>query len=271
MLDLNILKKEIATFGIKYYDNNICYVIYNKKFVPIHIKKYIKILNKRIQSNRKVFEEVLNSFLKEGLNQSIDKIPAVDSTIKNMYINSVKEFNVLFENLVCNYEACEDENNSIILKCAKFNRQLLFTDIKYVSKEFMLKIIDYKICVDSLVRLMDSICYIIDILKVIVKYKKIENLVNKIASGISSHTSQMGNLDLPMGERVFSWNNIRDEIMGRDLDRKKQRRYRFWMENYHSPGVGEGFYYRDFRNEPYSWQNRYVDGTTPYLKPGTWR
>ncbi|MFW6173100.1 MAG: hypothetical protein ACOC5T_05090, partial [Elusimicrobiota bacterium] len=75
-------------------------------------------------------------------------------------------------------------------------------------------------------------------------------------------------LDLPMEERVFKWRDIEDEVRGRERGKEKQRRYRQGFENYNNDGrVGEGYYWREMRNEPYSWYDR---GTSsPYKSRAT--
>jgi len=67
-----------------------------------------------------------------------------------------------------------------------------------------------------------------------------------------------------MDERVFEWDDIDEEMRGRDRDIRRQKRYRTGLENYNNDGrVGEGFYWRELRNEPFSWHSREFDDPYP--------
>jgi len=84
--------------------------------------------------------------------------------------------------------------------------------------------------------------------------------VVKTARGVQG---PWGNLDLPMLERQFKWDDVAEETRGRDRDIKRQHRYRMGLENYNNDGrTGEGFYWREIRNEPFSWYDR--DSEDPY-------
>ena len=91
------------------------------------------------------------------------------------------------------------------------------------------------------------------------KNKIAEQDIVKLARGISG---PWAHLDLPMEERVFDFGD--DEMRGRVKSRQRQRRYRKSMENYHSPGVGEGHYWREIRNEPFSWYDRESEDPYPH-------
>ena len=57
-------------------------------------------------------------------------------------------------------------------------------------------------------------------------------------------------------ERVYDFGD--DHMGGAVKDRQHQRRYRKNLENYNRAdgGVGEGHYWREIRNEPFSWKDR---------------
>ncbi len=81
----------------------------------------------------------------------------------------------------------------------------------------------------------------------------------KTARGIQG---PWGNLDLPMQERVFKWDDVSEETYGRRADIQKQRRYVMGLEDYHSPNVKVGYYWRELRNEPYLFSD--ADTESPY-------
>ncbi|MCD6436255.1 MAG: hypothetical protein J7L15_07685, partial [Clostridiales bacterium] len=92
--------------------------------------------------------------------------------------------------------------------------------------------------------------------------KEINKKEIKIAKGISG---PWANLDLPMEERVFDFGN--EEMGGRVKDKQHQRRYMKSLRNKHNNNlVGEGHYWREIRNEPYSWNNRKDESPYPTMK-----
>ncbi len=80
----------------------------------------------------------------------------------------------------------------------------------------------------------------------------------KTARGISG---PWANLDLPLEERKFPFGI---ELQGRERDKKGQRRYRKGFENYNTENVGDGHYWRELRNEPYSWADRNSESPYPH-------
>jgi len=81
----------------------------------------------------------------------------------------------------------------------------------------------------------------------------------KVARGIQG---PWGNLDIPMQERVFKWDDVAEETYGRRADIQKQRRYVMGLEDYHDPNVKVGYYFRELRNEPYLFSD--ADTESPY-------
>jgi len=97
-------------------------------------------------------------------------------------------------------------------------------------------------------------------------YKMVNNIENqdvngnqKIARGIQG---PWGNLDLPMQERVFKWDDVSEETYGRRADIQKQRRYVMGLEDMDDPNVKVGYYWRELRNEPYLFSDS--DTESPY-------
>ncbi|MAG28508.1 hypothetical protein CMI47_23515 [Candidatus Pacearchaeota archaeon] len=85
------------------------------------------------------------------------------------------------------------------------------------------------------------------------------NSHHKMARGIQG---PWGNLDLPMQERVFKWDDVSEETYGRRADIQKQRRYVMGLEDMNDPNVKVGYYYRELRNEPYLFSDS--DTESPY-------
>jgi hypothetical protein len=89
--------------------------------------------------------------------------------------------------------------------------------------------------------------------------KKVSYSYNKGVEGPWSH------LDLPMQERVFKWEDIDEETMGRQNDKQHQRRYLMGLEDYDSTdSFKEGFYYRDLNLEPFLFEDAAEESPYPY-------
>ena len=136
-----------------------------------------------------------------------------------------------------------------------FNR-----DIKSFSKDQIYKFIDYKITIDWTYRRINRLIYLRKLLSFsLLGKKKIAQHNIKLARGVSGPWS---NLDLPVQERVFTWD---DQEFNKDVSKQKQKqnRYRKGFEAYDEPGVAEGHYWRELRNEPFSWADRGSESPYP--------
>lgn len=145
----------------------------------------------------------------------------------------------------------EDLYNSTLLALVKKH---INKDIIEFSSKQIYNFPNYKIAIDWVARDIMRLMY----LKKLIRFtmtgtKNVSQKEIKMAIGVSG---PWANLDLPMLERVFPWDDIDSDIRGRSRDIRKQRRYRKYLDNYHSPGVGEGHYWRELRNEPFSWYDR---------------
>lgn len=97
----------------------------------------------------------------------------------------------------------------------------------------------------------------------------ISHALKKIAvvtqgSGQGSVQGAFSNLDLPMAERWYLWNDVSDEVEGRRDSIRSSRRYQMGLEDADPLSVKEGFYWRELRNEPYKFDVLYPDSPYPY-------
>lgn len=130
-------------------------------------------------------------------------------------------------------------------------KSALNEDSNSFSRLVMSKVIEFRLAIDwvhHLIRRDLYLCNLID------AYKRSSLQMQVEASGVAGPWS---NLDLPMQERVFKWDDIEEEEAGREADKRNQRRYQMGLENY---GTGdfsptEGFYWREIRNEPYEFDD----------------
>lgn len=244
----SLLKKELAVYGIRLVNQKICYVYFKDKFVPVLIKRQARILRNRIKQNRELLDTCWKE-LCEKLQQRTEAPQAIDQKIISVFTNNLKNLVTYSETLFINPNLKDEIRKSL--------------DVDFVQypKKAMLEVIDYKLTIDWICRTISVLSYVSDMLLVAAMgEEKVSAIKMKVARGVSG---PWANLDLPMGERAFPWRDIEEEIEGRQSDIKKQRRYRQGLENYNNDGrVGEGYYWREMRNEPYSWDNRKTD--SPY-------
>lgn len=229
----DILKQELLYHGINVIGNNVIEVNNVKK----NFDKYLYVdLEQDISYNINIFKilwrEVVDILFKKEYCPNLSSNSEVE-----LFIFSLKDmakFIEMFEFL----------DNSALKACVQ---KALNLDIVEYNYKQISAIPDYKISIDWIFRVTNRLCYIKNMLKSL-KSK------NKLASGVSGPWS---NLDLPMLERVFSWRDIDEETRGKDRDIRRQQRYRKSFEAYNNDGrVGEGHYWRELKNEPFSWYDR---------------
>jgi len=244
-----ILKKELNYYGIKLLEHGKCQIHNDDQSPKIQgIIKTARQLTKSINQKKKVF-----LFLWEELVELLDKEDVlerkiVDERMVKLFIFSLKDFS--------KFLLCFEE-----LEGSKFEKAIsdsLNKDIKSFSKEQIYDVSDYKISIDWVHRLISRLMYIRKLLIFAsCGRRRIAKYDIKMAKGVSG---PWAHLDLPMQERVFPFGG---ELNARDIQKKRQRRYRKGLENYNKPGVGEGHYWRELRNEPFSWADRGTEDPYP--------
>ena len=237
-----ILEKELNYYGIRLVGNKKCqFCKETGTSSTLGILRTIKEFTKEIKRQKKLllflWEEVIH-LLKENTNEPL----VCDEKMINLFIFSLKDMS--------KFLSCFDLNHSY------FDKQLnsaLNRDINSFSREQILKLPNYKISIDWVHRYIHKLMYICKLLSYVsVGQESIAKYLMKNAKGISG---PWANLDLPQEERVWPFED--DYLFGREKDKKRQRRYRKGFENYNNGGsVGEGHYWREIRNEPYSWADR---------------
>lgn len=244
-----ILKQELAFHGIHLINSSLCrFKNKNSELTSMPVKATITQLRQQIKIQTKMFaslwEEVIVLLSEHGTS-------IVDENSSKLFIFSVKD-------LAKMADMFEELSGSIMLDTLN---KFLDRDITTFSRDAIIQVPSYKISIDWLFRCISRISYIIRLLQFAnLGSKRIEKMNIKLARGTSG---PWANLDLPMLERVFPWDSVDEETRGRDRDVKRQRRYRMGLEQYHGDGrVNEGFYWRELRNEPFSWYDR--DTESPY-------
>jgi len=246
-----ILTKELSYYGIRLAANGQCQFFVNGQLQTQGIIKTIRQIGNSIKHHKGILAELLKNVasLLNRPQQSTSEF--IDERMTNLFKSSLKELSMF---LMC-FDGIEAKQMSNVIDNA------LSRDVKSFDKEQIYKLPDYKISIDWIHRLISRFLYLRNLLYVAsIGRKHITKYVtNKVASGISG---PWANLDLPMQERVYPFES--EELQGISKDKEKQRRYRKGLENYNGDGrVQEGHYWRELRNEPYSWEDRETESPYP--------
>jgi len=247
----NLLKKELNYYGINLTDDRKCEIYTAEgRLRRQGILKTIRQIKKSIKNNKKLLvdicEEVINLLQIEEINKEV----IIDEKLKKVFIFSLKD---LAKFLLC----FEELDNSTLKESIESS---LNKDIKNFSKEQISQLPDYKISLDWIYRLISRLNYILRLLSFAsMGEERSRDFLVKEAKGISG---PWANLDLPILERVFPYEDSRMREITKG--KEKQRRYRKGFENYNGDGrVSEGHYWREIRNEPFSWYDKQFESPYP--------
>jgi len=252
---------ELAIFGIKLVNARECSIYDNGKYIDTNIDKALGSVKKRIINNGKVFEKELKDllFILQQEQPFGTKDPLDELSLK-LFIHSLKDLNDLIQFICENFVFTDEELRKILPQQIKI---ALEKDYTQFPKDIILTLPDNKIILDWIFREMSLLAYIQTLLRFAkLGPTKLSQIQIKTARGVSG---PWANLDLPMLERKYPWHDIVEELMGRDRDKKRQRRYKKGFDYYNDPygRAGEGHYWREMRNEPYSWSQRSTESPYP--------
>ena len=258
------LQKETCYYGVKLTDQKTCQFRYKNKIYQTPIQTKIELIDKQIRDNNKLLDNLwkeLSDLLK--YEKEMEASIGIDVRLVNLFINSLKDIDALAR-LLC---SASDRCRKSLIEIGFFKNLKLVLNTDYIDfpKDFITSVPDYKLCLDWTIRKNCILSYIRKLLRFVLSGQVFTSRdAVKLARGVAGPWS---NLDLPMLERAFEWQDISDEVAGRQKDKQQQRRYRQGFENYNSEKVGEGRYWRELRNEPYSWYDR--DSEDPYPSRST--
>lgn len=244
-----LLEKELSYYGIELIDNKRCRIFSGDgKNQTYGVIRSIKETNKIIKKQKKILLLLWNEII-EILQHENFAPEIIDEKMINLFIFSLKD---LAKFLLC-FEGYEKSKYHKAISIA------LTRDINSFDKQQIYKIPDYKISIDWVHRTISKLLYICKLLAFAsMGRKRIAKYEIKTARGISG---PWAHLDLPMEERVFPFGQtLQDRTKGKQM----QRRYRKGLANYNNDGrVGEGHYWRELRNEPFSWADRAFEDPYP--------
>lgn len=137
-------------------------------------------------------------------------------------------------------------------------KDALQQDSSSFSRLVMSKVVDFRLAIDWMHHLVRRDIY----LRKLVSYY-IQEMKKQQTAVAGASTGPWSNVDLPMNERVVPWEDMQEDIEETTKDKQNQSRYRMGLENYGNGDFSsnEGFVFREFRNEPYSFED---DDSNPY-------
>lgn len=245
-----ILVKELAYHGIRLKDGFCQLSTQDGKIVTSTLEKTYLTIQSEIKDNIDLFTNISADTFNLISQVSVPE-GVIDEKSIDLFIFSLKD-------LAKFYDIFDEYSNMQIKEAVQ---QCLERDIETFNFDQIKTLPDFKISLDWLHRLISRQYYIGRLIRFAMLGKsKVNTIKIKTAAGISG---PWANLDLPAGERFWSWDDEDANFRGRDKDIRNQRRYRKGLQNYNNDGrVGEGHYWRELRNEPYSWNDR--EGNDPY-------
>lgn len=237
-----LLSKELEYHGIKLIDYTKCRISDDDGQDKVQgIIRTIREINGTIKEQKKILASLWNE-VTSLLSENNFATQILDERMVNLFLFSLKD---MVKYLLC-FENSEQTEYYKVVSSA-LNR-----DINSFGRSQIYSIPDYKIVIDWISRVISRLLYVSNLLAFAsMGPKRVAKYDIKTAKGISG---PWAHLDLPMEERVFPFG---DEIEQRERGKFQQRRYRKGLENYNNDGrVGEGHYWRELRNEPFSWFDR---------------
>ena len=260
--NLDLIKKELKLYGIHIIDRESCVFIDNDKKYKAKIETIINYFKNRCKKNSNLINELLLDLCNQ---QKLGNIKYIDENTYKIFIESAKEL-YKFVSLLSDNTSHRDfiVKNDILKKIRSF----LDVDCKCFNKDFVFLLISTKVTLDWIFRKNSKLIYVGRLVNIIRTSK--ENKLRIVeAAGVAGPWS---NLDLPMQERMFSWDDIAEDVESRGVDKKNQQRYRAGLENYNrTDKFGEGYYFREMKNEPYLWSDRKEQSPYVTMNEGTWR
>lgn len=244
-----LLNKELAYHGIKLIDYTKCQIADDDGQLQTQgVIRTIREINGTIKGQKKILLTLWNEVI-STLSETKPSVEILDEKMVDLFLFSLKD---MVKYLLC----FEDAEKS---KYYKVISSSLNMDINSFDKNQVYSIPDYKMSIDWVTRVISRLLYVANLLAFAsMGPKRVAKYDIKTAKGISG---PWAHLDLPMEERVFPFG---DELQQRAKGKQKQRRYRKGLENYNNDGrVGEGHYWRELRNEPFSWFDRATEDPYP--------
>ena len=240
----NLFSKELDHFGISVLSDDQLLLTNSNK--TISLEEFHSLISDRHKKIKTLQDDIISQ-LKETMSGSIrdNKKNLANPSISSIKyflkeVSSVTNYDFSFQTRLksvlngCGFSFSVFSRKNIIL-CKMISRWL-----NYVSKKDL---------------------YVYSLVMNVISLSKNTDDYQKLARGIQG---PWGNLDLPMQERVFKWDDVSEETYGRRADIQKQRRYVMGLEDQDPNDIKVGYYYRELRNEPYLFSDSDTESHYPH-------
>ena len=244
------LKQELAVYGFRLLDGQRCQFFKSDQLTETSLSEVYSILGNELSENKQLLTQLWRE-LHQSLSTKNQPAAAIDPRLSRLFVSALKDLAIW----LTMFDPKEVEPFVKIVEYA------LQRDILSYSSDQINAVIDYKIAIDWIHRIISRQLYTRRLIQFAHDGREKANQSKIVeARGVGGPWS---NLDMPMKERVWKWWEEDENFRNRDGELRRQRRYRKGLENYNNGGsVGEGHYWREVRNEPYSWYSR--QDNSPY-------
>lgn len=245
-----MLQNEFLFYNVV-LDNDLNIIFNGKKY---QIKTFVDYIDSQVQdlAERMRF---LSREMVDTMMSPYEKCITFDRTFMSVYVKSVRslmKFLHKFDPLD------ETEVKKCFMKIASL-------DPYRFSKTQVSYFIDCKILFDISWLLIQKYLYLDKLSKVAGKGK---SFINSTFIAKTSDSRGLGgpfgNVDLPIQERVFTWDQIDEEMRGMSRDVRSHPKFRMALENNKDSIPSEGFVWKERNSEPFSWYDRETED--PYYK-----
>lgn len=239
MLDLSLLKAELAIYGINVNDDGTCSIAKGRQRESSSIEQELIALQDAIKANKQFTRELWRELI--SLLSSTNSGISGNNITQKLFSSAI----LWLYDLSGKFKQLVKENMLLSLYVKK--------DISVFSEAFMSKVVQYRISIDWMDHIIRIGLYKIRLLKMFNKQKMSNTVVAQAGPWV-------GGLYLDDAERVI---DARDEDGNEDRihDGKYAPRAPFDKENllpetYNDPNQFEaGFYLREIRGEPYAFDD----------------
>jgi len=250
----NYLKKELACNGIFIINNKYCKdSLGNKKKNTQCLAKQTSNFKENCRLFKELWDDVNQVLLQEGSN-------TIDSNGSRYFVLCVKD---LYDLLDCFEEASETE--------LKINfKKFLMRDVNSFTSKAVYNISNYKMSIDWVFRSIVKHRFVMSMLKMtLLGEDKVNSFSETDKNGLKTAaiSGPWANLDLPMGERMYSWADEAESINDDQKGKQAQRRYRKGLINYNKledPEEGDFWVWYEGKNAPFLWTERNSEDPYPH-------
>jgi hypothetical protein len=244
------LSKEMAAYGFRLHQNGqVEFSAQGQKSV-VPLATVYEMISSEIKENIVLFKNLWNAFISES--QPVSQQNTLhDPRRARLFVSALKDLRKLLD--VFSDNGLEQVRKKV--------DEALGQDIIRFSKQQVDRIIDVKFSIDWVNRIIMRLIYIRRLIKFAAKGRMFVTQFKVAQTGLDHSNGPWGRLDNIV--HMWKWTDEEDNLKGRERDIQQQQRYTKGYENYNSGEVGEGHYWRELKNEPYSWYDKSEESSYP--------